>query len=1778
LAASATSPAYRAKGKNLYRKHYPKPVRGYLALSQPQYRPGDSLLGKAYLAKPGGRPLTRPLELWLSTSHNIPVKRLQTIHPDPPGNYAFALRLPDSLRLSQRYEVQLWRGLQKYADNHFTYADYQLNETKYQARLTQTVARAGETVKVGLTGTDANRLPVLDGHVELWLLSTRGLAQPRYGQNNNYYDDYNYRWQNRPADGEDPWQTQFYADRLFVPDTLWQHRQPLDAWGETLVALPDAAFVRAADYPCQLKVRFNNANNETHDTTLRLPYRGQPHQFKVRLDSGWLHADYLVNGQPTPAQGTGARTYEGGHGTQQMVEFPWRARLDPAVTEYQLATAGTSYTFDPRQWPHGVAQTLAQGADTVRYTLRNPHRVPVWFTLYRNKKRWVRGLVQGDTTFTLRTQGPHQSVSAVVDFRWAGEPKMLRWNSYGTSDEVVNSAFYPKNLQVEVETPAQAQPGQKVEVAVQVRDHQGRPVPRTNLTVWAVNQQFADQNLPTVPYLGRAGHTVLRPRQFRSEAEEADRESTQRRLDPATMREWGLAQNEYYRLMFPPQGLYEAYLPTKSGVAQVQPLVLAQGRPVDQFLVLLDSIPVYYLGADQKYNGCIAAPPGKHRLTIRTPGRTYVVDSIEVRPAQKLVISLATDGQHPRVRTTRQPNHLTKAEIAFANQFMVKVLSDYYANFDIWVTQGQRQYLLPLGSNGRHHAYGYPYYQIGPFLPQGGELTATVFKNGNLADTVKFARQRFSGLLELKDKVSRFSMPIRDKSWKVLWRNYLNLKYNNGNWRGELNLRDELPVPVNAYPKAFSYVWDILKSNLYLEGKKRSVAGPASLAFTVWDTLTRAQPTPPKQVSRNPNEKIVALALSHLADSSLIVVSLRDGQTIVHNLPTGCFRAAIITNQNRIFLLDTVCLRPHGLTYRQFGRAQPDTLRGDDDLQRRLPFKTDWDRWLDRNQAKLRPNPRVNLEVTANSASPYAITGRVFSKEDKLAIPGASVLIKGTNIGALTDVNGFFTIRPGSSSPITLVFSYVGFVTSEAEARNGDNVEITLEEDVRKLEEVVVVGYSTQSKAYMTASISTVSQTLQGKIPGVVIRGAGSLGPLTSADVLKLAPSLPPASEATGEAPSPTSLRRNFRDHAFWRPTLTTNAQGRARFTATLPDNLTRWRTYAIAMNRRRQSGLGTADLQAFKPVAATLATPRFLVEGDSTQLVGKVLNYTDQPRQVRAGFQLDGQALAPADTLVKDFYLAHLPVVAGRLADQDSVRATFATQQAELSDGEVRAIPLVERGPYQTHGQFWLLSRDTTFTISTADWPNGAVTLYAHRHSLDLLRQEVQRLQNYEHLCNEQLASQLMAHLTAGQINRALGEPDKSARPIQKILNQLAQRQKPDGSWGWWEGDANYWVTNYVASKLVLATQAGHPSRALDKALEFLADHFAEELVGLDHRSAEWKHRDWIATALTLSAVKGFGQAYRATVDSLIRTHGPRLQSAELQLKLLKLQQNLGLPYKLDGLWASRKQTRFGAIYWGRETYGWYDNQLDMTTLAYDLLRQHGGYQAHLPQVLQFFLERRRDWNTYQIASIAQTVLPDLLASLAANEAGNFYVDLGQGETKIDKFPYTFTGRPAQLRVRKQGGPPVYCTAYTRTHVPDPPAEAKDFRVSTWFATREGQRLDTLRAGQPVELVVQVNCTKSSDYVLVEVPIPAGCSYQPGSTRRWSWASRETHREYFRHKVAIYVERLGVGQHEFKIGLQPRFTGRYTLNPARAELMYFPVFYGREGSRQVVIGAGEGR
>ena len=123
------------------------------------------------------------------------------------------------------------------------------------------------------------------------------------------------------------------------------------------------------------------------------------------------------------------------------------------------------------------------------------------------------------------------------------------------------------------------------------------------------------------------------------------------------------------------------------------------------------------------------------------------------------------------------------------------------------------------------------------------------------------------------------------------------------------------------------------------------------------------------------------------------------------------------------------------------------------------------------------------------------ITGTVV---DNAGVPlaGVNVLIKGTTTGTQTDFEGNYAIEASTSE--VLVFSYIGFATQEVALTAQTNVDITLQEDAAKLDEVVVVGYGTQKKSDLTGAVGSVSsdelqerpatsltQSLSGKMPGV---------------------------------------------------------------------------------------------------------------------------------------------------------------------------------------------------------------------------------------------------------------------------------------------------------------------------------------------------------------------------------------------------------------------------------------------------------------------------------------------------------------------------------------------------------------------------------------------------------------------------------------------------------------------------------------------------------------------
>ena len=100
------------------------------------------------------------------------------------------------------------------------------------------------------------------------------------------------------------------------------------------------------------------------------------------------------------------------------------------------------------------------------------------------------------------------------------------------------------------------------------------------------------------------------------------------------------------------------------------------------------------------------------------------------------------------------------------------------------------------------------------------------------------------------------------------------------------------------------------------------------------------------------------------------------------------------------------------------------------------------------------------------------ITG-VVTDTGKLPLPGVTVAVKGTtNRGTVTNMDGHYSIKAGPQE--TLVFSYVGMITREIPVGNRSTIDVTLQDDVSALEEVVVVGYGTQKKVSVTGAISSV--------------------------------------------------------------------------------------------------------------------------------------------------------------------------------------------------------------------------------------------------------------------------------------------------------------------------------------------------------------------------------------------------------------------------------------------------------------------------------------------------------------------------------------------------------------------------------------------------------------------------------------------------------------------------------------------------------------------------------
>ena len=101
------------------------------------------------------------------------------------------------------------------------------------------------------------------------------------------------------------------------------------------------------------------------------------------------------------------------------------------------------------------------------------------------------------------------------------------------------------------------------------------------------------------------------------------------------------------------------------------------------------------------------------------------------------------------------------------------------------------------------------------------------------------------------------------------------------------------------------------------------------------------------------------------------------------------------------------------------------------------------------------------------------VTGTV-AGSDGASIPGVTVLVKGTKIGTSTDADGKFSLAAPATAT-ALVFSYVGYSTKEVAIGDRTSFNVSLATDTKSLDEVVVVGYGTQSRRDLTGNVASIT-------------------------------------------------------------------------------------------------------------------------------------------------------------------------------------------------------------------------------------------------------------------------------------------------------------------------------------------------------------------------------------------------------------------------------------------------------------------------------------------------------------------------------------------------------------------------------------------------------------------------------------------------------------------------------------------------------------------------------
>ncbi len=691
-----------------------------------------------------------------------------------------------------------------------------------------------------------------------------------------------------------------------------------------------------------------------------------------------------------------------------------------------------------------------------------------------------------------------------------------------------------------------------------------------------------------------------------------------------------------------------------------------------------------------------------------------------------------------------------------------------------------------------------------------------------------------------------------------------------------------------------------------------------------------------------------------------------------------------------------------------------------------------------------------------------------------------------------------------------------------------------------------------------------------------------------------------------------TTVRKEFKDTAFWQPDVVTGGDGKATVSFKLPDNLTTWRATARGVTTDTRVGSVVQKTIARKDVIMRLEMPRFLTEGDTVTISGVVHNFLKSDKSTKISLELNGAQLldSPDSTVTIRPNGEHR--VDWRIQASTVGRLTLLAKA--LTDTESDAVEMtmdvVPHGLRRTTGNTVTVTQNDADQVVNLDVPGRADT-QARALRIEMspsiagaLFGALDYLTSFPYGCTEQTMSSFLPNIVVAQTLkdiptakiRASNDLDTKVR---KGLDRLYAYQHGDGGWGWWKDDkSDPFMTAYVVDGLTMASRAGYPvddwrhGQGRQKLLSLLGAGKNDNGNPIDEETR----------AYMIYAVIESGEGDNQYLDEL---YGKRNNLGPYGRALLAL----ALQERKDGrapevaklIESSVQQDEFEAHWqtarvndYGRDVY----LDAEATSLSLKALSRINPGSSLLPKAARWLVHNRRNgyyWlSTKETAfaiygltdylKVSKELSPDYTFEVYLNGVKVAEKHVGAGDAVNAETVTVWKkggeiGPSNQVRIVKHGKGALYVSSALEYFTADENVAAQSagglkitreylrLRVSEDENGKASWKIEPLsgelRSGDMI--VVRLRMTgPRAQYLMIEDPIPAGAEqvarvsgiYLNYSLGNWSdWYSN---REFRDNRTAIFMNYFD-GDATLQYAMRVEVPGEFKIAPARAELMYQP-------------------